>query len=29
MSERRNEFDVTNRVDTTSPGNVSETVHDI
>jgi hypothetical protein len=29
MSERRNEFDVTNSVDTTSPGNVSETVRGI
>ena len=29
MSERRNEFDVTNSVDTTSPGNVSETIRDI
>lgn len=29
MSERRNEFDVTNSVDTTSPANVSETVRGI
>jgi hypothetical protein len=29
MSERRNEFDVTNSVDTTSPGSVSETVRGI
>jgi hypothetical protein len=29
MSERRNEFDVTNSVDTTSPGNVSETIREI
>jgi len=29
MSERRNEFDVTNSVDTTSPGSVSETVGNI
>jgi hypothetical protein len=29
MSERRNEFDVTNSVDTTSPASVSETVRNI
>ena len=29
MSDRRNEYDVTNSVDTTSPADVSDTVRDI